>query len=84
MKVVSFSEARNNLKAVLDQAAEDADYTIITRRDAADSVVMSLDTFNSLLETVHLLKYPANAAHLERSIAQFKQGKVMERNLLDE
>ncbi len=84
MKVVSFSEARNNLKAVLDQVAEDADYTIIARRDAADSVVMSLDTFNSLLETVHLLKSPANAAHLERSIAQFKQGKVVERNLLDE
>ncbi|BDA66627.1 hypothetical protein CAL7716_007930 [Calothrix sp. PCC 7716] len=84
MKVVSFSEARNNLKAVLDQVAEDADYTIIARRDAADSVIMSLDTFNSLLETVHLLKSPANAAHLERSIAQFKQGKVVERNLLDE
>ncbi|BAZ15818.1 prevent-host-death protein [Calothrix sp. NIES-4071] len=84
MKVVSFSEARNNLKDVLDRVVEDADYTIITRRDAADAVVMSLDVFNSLLETVHLLKSPANAAHLERSVAQFKQGKVVERNLLDE
>jgi antitoxin YefM len=37
-----------------------------------------------LLETVHLLKSPANAAHLERSIAQYKQGKVTERDLLDE
>jgi len=46
--------------------------------------VMSLELFNSLLETVHLLKSPANAAHLERSIAQFKQGKVVERNLLDD
>ncbi|MCG6138406.1 MAG: type II toxin-antitoxin system prevent-host-death family antitoxin [Nostoc sp. LLA-1] len=84
MKVVSFSEARNNLKTVLDRVIEDADYTIITRRDAEDAVVMSLDLFNSLLETVYLLKSPANAAHLERSIAQFKQGKVVERNLLDD
>jgi antitoxin YefM len=84
MKVVSFSEARNNLKAVLDRVVEDADYTIITRRDAEDSVVMSLELFNSLLETVHLLKSPANAAHLERSIAHFNQGKVVERNLLDD
>jgi antitoxin YefM len=45
---------------------------------------MSLELFNSLLETVHLLKSPANAAHLERSITQFKQGKVVERKLLDE
>jgi antitoxin YefM len=54
MKVVSFSEARNNLKVVLDQVLEDADYTIITRRDAEDAVVMSLELFDSLLETVHL------------------------------
>ncbi|MEG3911136.1 type II toxin-antitoxin system prevent-host-death family antitoxin [Microcoleus sp. K1-B6] len=84
MNIVSFSEARNNLKAVLDRVVEDTDYTIITRRDAEDAVVMSLEFFNSLLETVHLLKSPANAAHLERSIAQFKQGKVVERNLLDD
>lgn len=84
MNIVSFSEARNNLRAVLDQVVEDADYTIITRRDAEDAVVMSLELFNSLLETVHLLKSPANAAHLEHSITQFKQGQIMERNLLDD
>jgi antitoxin YefM len=82
MRVVSFSEARNNLKTVLDCVVEDADYTIITRRDAEDAVVMSLDYFNSLLETVYLLKSPANAAHLERSIAQFRDGQVSEHALL--
>ncbi|MEH1907796.1 MAG: type II toxin-antitoxin system prevent-host-death family antitoxin [Nostoc sp.] len=81
MKVISFSEARNSLKTVLDRVTEDADYTIITRRDADDAVVMSLEFFNSLMETVHLLKSPTNAAHLERSIAQFKEGKVVERDL---
>jgi antitoxin YefM len=84
MRVVSFSEARSSLKTVLDHVVEDADYTIITRRDAEDAVVMSLEYFNSLLETVYLLKSPANAAHLERSIAQFKQGKLVERDLVDE
>ena len=74
MKVISFTEARNKLKTVLDRVINDADYTIITRRDAEDAVVMSLDYFNSLLETVHLLKSPANAAHLEPSIAQYRQG----------
>jgi antitoxin YefM len=84
MKVVSFSEARNSLKTVLDRVVEDADYTIVTRRDADDVVVMSLESFNSLMETVHLLKSPANAAHLERSIAQFRAGKAVERHLLDD
>jgi antitoxin YefM len=84
MKVVSFSEARNSLKTVLDRVVADADYTIVTRRDADDVVVMSLESFNSLMETVHLLKSPANAAHLDRSISQFKQGKALVRDLLDD
>ncbi|MEO1341678.1 MAG: type II toxin-antitoxin system prevent-host-death family antitoxin [Cyanobacteria bacterium J06635_13] len=84
MKVITFTQARNKLKNVLDRVVDDADYTVITRRDADDAVVMSLDYFNSLLETVHLLKSPANAAHLERSIAQYRQGQVTEKDLLDE
>ena len=76
MRIVNFSEARSHLKTVLDQVINDADYTVIIRRHAPHAVVMSLDTFNSLMETVHLLKSPANAAHLARSLAQFRAGKV--------
>ena len=83
MRVVNFSEARSGLKGVIDQVIADADYTVITRRDAPDAVLMSLDTFNSLLETVHLLKSPANAAHLARSIEQFRQGQVQQCDLVN-
>jgi len=83
MRVVNFSEARNNLKRVIDQVVKDANYAVISRRDHADAVLMSLDTFNSLMETVHLLKTPANAAHLARSIAQLRKGKTRARNLVD-
>jgi antitoxin YefM len=82
MKVVNFSEARSGLKGVIDRVIADADYTVITRRDAPDAVLMSLDTFNSLLETVHLLKSPANAAHLARSIEQFREGQVQARDFV--
>lgn len=84
MRIVPFSEAQTKLKAILDQVANDADYTIITRRDADDAVVMSLEYFNSLLETVYLLKSPANAAHLENSINQYKQQQITEQDLVDE
>lgn len=83
MRVVNFSEARNSLKNVIDQVIDDADYTVIARRDAPDAVVMSLDTFNSLMETVHLLKSPSNAAHLARSIEQYRQGQVKKQDLVD-
>lgn len=82
MRTVNFSEARNNLKSVLDQVIDDADFTIITRRDAKDAVVMSLETFNSFMETFHLLRSPANAAHLTTSIEQYRAGNVQERDLV--
>jgi antitoxin YefM len=83
MRVVSFSTARNNLKTVLDAVVQDVEATVITRRDAEDAVVMSLDSYNSLMETVHLLRSPANAAHLDKSIAQYQDGKTQRRDLLD-
>lgn len=84
MRIVSFTEARNGLKAVLDSVINDADTTVITRRDSEDAVVMSLDYYNSLMETVHLLRSPVNAEHLNKSITQYREGKAKKRELLDE
>jgi len=44
---------------------------------------MSLDYYNSLMETVYLLKSPANAEHLKKSIEQYNQGMIQEREPLD-
>jgi len=81
MRIVSFTEARNGLKGVLDQVVNDADYTVITRRDGEDAVVMSLDSYNSLMETVYLLKSPRNAEHLRKSIKQYRNAGAFEREL---
>lgn len=83
MRVINFSEARNSLKQVIDQVVSDADIAVIARRDAPDAVVMSLDTYNSMMETVHLLKVPANAAHLARSIEQLRKGKLKAHGLVE-
>ena len=84
MTVVNYTEARNNFKSILDTVVNDVDYTIINRRDSDDAVVMSLDYFNAMQETLHLLKSPANVAHLEKSIAQYRAGKVEHHELLGE
>ncbi|WP_257282286.1 MULTISPECIES: type II toxin-antitoxin system Phd/YefM family antitoxin [unclassified Endozoicomonas] len=84
MRIINFSEAKSQLKAVLDQVVNDADYTVIRRRDADDAVVMSLDHFNALMETVHLLKSPENATHLERSIQQFRKSQTEQQGLTDD
>lgn len=84
MRIVNFSDARNSLKDVIDQVVEDADVTVIARRDAPDAVVMSFDYYSSLMETVRLLSSPANAAHLARSISQLRAGQAKRRDLIEE
>ena len=81
MKIITYSEARGSLKSVLDAVHDDADVTVISRRDGADAVVMSLDHYQSIMETMHLLSTPANAAHITKSIAQHKAGKATRREL---
>ena len=84
MKVIAFSDSENQIQSILDQVVEDADYTIISRRDAKDVVVISLAHFNSLMETVHLLKSHANAEHLAKSIAQYRSNQVVHHGLTDD
>jgi antitoxin YefM len=84
MRIVSYTEARNSLKSVLDGVEADADIAIITRRDGADAVVMSLAQYQSMAETLHLLSSPANAAHLAESIAQYRTGQARRRALVPE
>ena len=55
----------------------------LSRRDAPDALVMSLDHYSSLMETVRLLNSPANAAHLARSISQLRAGQTQGRELIE-
>jgi antitoxin YefM len=83
MRIINFSDARSSLRAVIDQVVEDADVTVISRRDAPDAVVMSFDHYSSLMETVHLLSSPANAAHIAKSLAQARAGQARHRELIE-
>ena len=84
MRIVSYTQARASLKSVLDHVAEDADCTVITRRDSDDAVVMSLEHYNGLMETLHLFSSPANAAHLQKSLEQYRKGERVEKPLVDD
>jgi antitoxin YefM len=82
MRTITFSDARRQFKEVLDRVVDDADITIITRRDADDVVLMSLDSYNSWQETMHLMASPANARWLDESIAQARAGRARPRELI--
>lgn len=82
MHTITYSDARNTLKDVLDRVVNDHDATLIHRREGGNAVVLSEAAYASMMETMHLLSSRANAAHLAKAIAQDKQGKALRRQLL--
>ncbi len=61
---VTYTQARANLAALLDQAADDREVIIIQRRDKEPAALIAADELESLLETAYLLRAPANAQRL--------------------
>ena len=84
MNAISASELRKNLAATLDRVTADHDYTIITRDGGKPAaVLMSLEDFTSWQETDYLMRSPANAERLRKSIAELDAGKGLVRDLIE-
>ena len=64
MNTVSYTEARNHLKDIMDAVANDHVAICIRRRNGENAVVMSESDYRSLQETLYLLSSPANAKRL--------------------
>jgi antitoxin YefM len=82
MDVVSYSDARANLKGVMDRVVADRTHVIVTRQKAEAVVLVSLSEWNAMEETMHLLSSPKNAERLRRSIGQMDAGRGEEHDLV--
>jgi antitoxin YefM len=78
----TYTNARANLKALLDEAADTREPVIIHRRDGDDVALIAADELRSLIETAHLLRSPANAERLLRALTRAQQGKGRPQSLV--
>lgn len=77
LDVVTYSHARQNLKAVMDRATDDHMPVVISRRDGKPAVLVSLDDWNGMQETAYLLGTEANRKSLLKSIAEAERGETL-------
>lgn len=82
MNILTVSEARAGLKAVMDDVCTDHSPTVITRQSGEAVVILSLADFNSIEETLYLLGSPKNASRLLESLDQLKAGEARPRELI--
>ncbi len=76
--VTTFSEARANLKSVMDRVVEDHIPVVISRRKAESVVMISLSEWNSWQETNYLNSTAANRKALDEAVAQADRGELIE------
>ena len=81
MPHVSYSELRANLAKYMDEVCDGRAPLHITRQNARSVVMIAEDEYEGMMETLHLLRSPANAARLLRSIAAADAGKLIERDV---
>jgi antitoxin YefM len=75
MDIVTYSETRANLKAIMDRVVQDHVPIAITRQRGKPVVMVGLDDWNSIQETMYLLSTPNNAKRLMESIADANAGR---------
>jgi antitoxin YefM len=83
MHTVSYSEARDNLKQVMDKAAADRAPIMITRQRGENVVLISAEEWAGMEETLHLMSSPANAKHLLEGIKELDAGRGEEHELIE-
>jgi len=81
MIATNFSEFRTDLKKFLDSVEDNNETLIIKRKTGKGTVLISLEEYNSLMETMHILSSKKNADRLYESIQQMKEGKIVEPNI---
>ncbi len=84
MIAANFSEFRTQLKKYLDSVEDNNETLIVKRKTGKGTVMISLDEYNSIMETVHLLSSKINADRLYESIHQMKEGMTVTHDLIEE
>ncbi len=83
MIAANFTEFRSELKKYLDEVENNNETLIIKRKTGKGTVLISLDEYNSIMETIHLLRSKANADRLFESIRQMRSNQTVKHEQIE-
>jgi antitoxin YefM len=67
MNVVGYSAARQGLAKLMDSVVDDRRPVIVTRAKAPSVVMVALEEYEAMTETLHLLRSPKNVRRLQKA-----------------
>lgn len=84
MLAVNYTNLRDNMKAYMDKVTDDYETMIVTRKNNRNIVMLSEESYNNLIENIHVLGNKSNYDWLMESKAQLEKGKFSTHELIEE
>lgn len=84
MLAVNYTNLRDNMKAYMDKVTDDYETMIVTRKNNRNIVMLSEESYNNLMENIHVLGNKSNYDWLMESKAQLEKGKFSTHELIEE
>ena len=84
MQVLNYTDFRKNMKSVLDKTVEDHEIVIISRSNDKDIVLLSLQDYNSWMETMYLMRSERNRTRLSDAVERTEKGDFSAHNLIED
>jgi antitoxin YefM len=83
MRVLNYSDFRNNLAQSLNAVNDDREIVVVSRTKGKNVVVMDLDEYNAILETLHLTSNATNRQRLAESLQEMHAGTFKAHKLIE-
>jgi len=81
MQAVLYSQARNNLRSIINQVCDNVEEFIITTKEKQSAVLISQEEYNSMKETIYLLSSKNNRDRLLDSVDQIENSKFLKKDI---
>ena len=82
MEVVNYTEFIKNLTKSLNKVNDDAEIVVVSRSKGKNVVVMALEEYNAIQETLHVVQSVSNRNRLDKAIEQMDKGQFETHSLI--
>lgn len=83
MLAVNYTNLRENMKSYMDKVTDDYETMIVTRKDNKNVVMLSEESYNNLMENIHVMGNKANFDWLMESKEQLEKSKCFKKELIE-
>ena len=81
MQAVAYSQARNNLRDIINQVCDNFEEFVITTKSKQSAVLISQDEYNAMKETMYLLSSKNNRDRLLDSVDEIDSLKFTKKDI---